>query len=104
MTQKTVPGLRFIASYSGGKDSVLAIHRAIQSGMILQALIITYNTDRGRSWFHGIEEDILRDISESVGAPGAPDPDVGADYSEEFEAMLREQRALGRRGVQCSAT
>lgn len=95
MTQKTVPGLRFIASYSGGKDSVLAIHRAIQSGMILQALIITYNTDRGRSWFHGIEEDILRDISESVGAPVLLIRTSGADYAKNFEAMLREQRALG---------
>ena len=25
---KVCPGLRFVASYSGGKDSVLAIHRA----------------------------------------------------------------------------
>ena len=44
-------GKHFVASYSGGKDSVLAIHRAVLKGMVPDAFIITYNTDLGRSWF-----------------------------------------------------
>lgn len=92
---KTVPGLRFVASYSGGKDSVLAIHRAIQSGMTLQALLITYNTDRGRSWFHGLPEEVLQAVSASVGVPVYLIRTTGQDYEKNFEEALRRQRALG---------
>ena len=65
---KLLPGLPFVASYSGGKDSALAIHRAVQSGMKLQALLITYNVDRGRSWFHGIPAEVLAEVERAVGA------------------------------------
>ena len=58
-------GVRFVASYSGGKDSVLAIHRAICQGMVLQALIITYNTDLERSWFHGVPPEILAEVEQA---------------------------------------
>ena len=63
---KVLPGLPFVASYSGGKDSVLAIHRAVQCGMKLQALLITYNVDRGRSWFHGIPAEVVAAIAAAV--------------------------------------
>ena len=33
------------------------------------ALIITYNTDRGRSWFHGLTEELLVEISEYLQTP-----------------------------------
>lgn len=92
---KTCPGARFVASYSGGKDSMLAIHRAIQSGMKLQALLITYNTDRKRSWFHGIEEEVLQKISESIGVPVCLIRTTGADYAKDFEKALQQQRELG---------
>lgn len=93
--EKVCPGLRFVASYSGGKDSVLAIHRAIQSGMVLQALLITYNTDRERSWFHGIPEDILQKISQSFGVPVRLIRTTGSAYEANFEAALREERERG---------
>lgn len=85
----------FIASYSGGKDSVLAIHRAMKQGMILDALIITYNTDLGRSWFHGIPQDVLGAVSESVGVPVKLIQTSGADYAVNFEQVLRKQKSLG---------
>lgn len=88
-------GMRFIASYSGGKDSVLAIHRAIKSGMLLQALIITYNTDMGRSWFHGIPLDILSEVEKSVQVPVILIRTSGNDYNDNFERILREQKELG---------
>lgn len=88
-------GVRFVASYSGGKDSVLAIHRAIRRGMLLQALIITYNTDKGRSWFHGIPPEILAEVEQAVGVPVRLIETSGADYTANFERVLREQKALG---------
>lgn len=88
-------GIPFVASYSGGKDSVLAIHRAVSAGMVLKALIITYNTDRGRSWFHGIPLEVLSQVEASVGVPVILIKTSGSDYNENFERVLREQKALG---------
>lgn len=88
-------GVRFVASYSGGKDSVLAIHRAICQGMVLQALIITYNTDLERSWFHGVPPDILAEVEQSVGVPVQLIRTAGADYNANFERALLEQKKLG---------
>ena len=92
---KTLPGARFVASYSGGKDSVLAIHRAIRSGMKLEALLITYNTDRGRSWFHGIPENVLEQISQSIGVPIRLIRTSGQDYTEKFEKALKLEQQNG---------
>lgn len=88
-------GTRFVASYSGGKDSVLAIHRAMSQGMVLQALLITYNTAGGRSWFHGLTPDILAEVETSIGAPVVLIETDGTDYAERFEDVLRRQKALG---------
>lgn len=91
-TWNSVP---FIASYSGGKDSVLAIHRAIAMGMELRGLLITYNTAKGRSWFHGIPREVLKEVAASVGVPVTLIETDGSDYEEKFEACLRQQKALG---------
>lgn len=92
---KNRQGKYFVASYSGGKDSVLAVHRALREGMILQALIITYNTDQGRSWFHGIPESVLEKVEHSVGAPVKLIRTKGEHYSEAFEEELKKQREAG---------
>lgn len=88
-------GTRFVAAYSGGKDSLLAIHRARSQGMVLQALLITYNTNQGRSWFHGIPQDILAEVEKSVGAPVVLIKTDGTDYVERFEQVLGQQKELG---------
>lgn len=92
---KLLPGLRFAASYSGGKDSALAIHRALQCGMKLQALLITYNVDRGRSWFHGIPAEVLAEVERSSGAPVRLIRTTGPEYAAAFEAALAREKALG---------
>ena len=86
---KLLPGLPFVASYSGGKDSALAIHRAVQSGMKLQALLITYNVDRGRSWFHGIPAEVLAEVERAVGAPVRLIRTTGPEYASAFEAAAK---------------
>lgn len=88
-------GRRFVASYSGGKDSALAIHRALRAEMVLQALLITYNTDRGRSWFHGIPPNVLRQVEEAVGCRVILVRTSGAEYAQNLEAELRRQVEAG---------
>ena len=88
-------GKTFIASYSGGKDCMLAVHRAIRQGMKPMGLITTYNTDMERSWFHGIPEPILQEVSRSVGVPVVLIRTSGEAYRDNFVKELRRQKELG---------
>ncbi|MGE5652762.1 MAG: hypothetical protein ACM3ZQ_00655, partial [Bacillota bacterium] len=49
-----IRGKRFVASYSGGKDSTLSIWRAIQAGGQLGGLVTTVNKERDGSYSHCI--------------------------------------------------
>lgn len=86
---------KFVASYSGGKDSILAIYRAINQGMKPMALIITYNTDVDRSWFHGMPEHTLDEVSKSLNIPIKLIKTSGKEYADNFKKELREQKKNG---------
>jgi len=88
-------GKKFVASFSGGKDSTLAIYRAIMNGMIPVEFIITYNIDKERSWFHGIPETLLNTIEESVGVPIRLIKTTGAEYEANFEKALQASKERG---------
>ena len=72
-----------LASFSGGKDSILSIDRALESGHKVVGLVTTMKGDE--SWFHEINWELLDKISESLNIPiykiavrG------GADYTKDF--------------------
>lgn len=88
-------GKKFIASYSGGKDSTLAIYRAIKQGMVPIELVTTYNTDRKQSWFHGIPRQLLDNISTEIQIPITLMETTGEEYSLNFEAYLRKAKEQG---------
>ena len=88
-------GKKFIASYSGGKDSVLAIHRAAASGLIPHSLITTHNPDLEKSWFHGLSEGLLMRISASLELPVDLARTTGEHYEASFEAALIKGKAQG---------
>ena len=92
-------GKKFVASYSGGKDSILAIYRAIKLGMIPVSLVTTYNTDRGRSWFHGVPERVLSGVSGSLQMPISLIRTSGKDYALNFEKELARQKQAGQAEV-----
>ena len=84
-----------MASYSGGKDSVLAVYRAMQVGMVPLAFIITFNIDRKRSWYHAVPEPVLESVSESVGVPVWLIKTSGDKYSYNFERHLHLAKEKG---------
>ncbi|MEG0894681.1 MAG: diphthine--ammonia ligase [Oscillospiraceae bacterium] len=88
-------GKKFVASYSGGKDSILAIYRAINQGMEPVCLIITYNTDKKRSWFHGIPQTVLESLSKSLDIPIWLIKTSGEEYAVNFEKALDKAKNLG---------
>lgn len=88
-------GKKFVASFSGGKDSMLAIYRAIKEEMIPIEFVTTYNIDKERSWFHGIPENVLNSISEAIGVPIRLIETTGAEYEGNFEKALQEAKKKG---------
>ena len=48
---------KFAASFSTGKDSSLALYKAIKAGMEPVGLLTTYNISAEKAWFHGVPEE-----------------------------------------------
>lgn len=92
---KDIKEKKFVASFSGGKDSSLAIYRAIVEGMIPIGLITTYNMDKERSWFHGIPRELLANVSKEINIPLWIMETSGQEYAENFEAQLRLAKEKG---------
>lgn len=87
--------MRFAMLYSCGKDSALALERMLSAGHEPICLITTYNKDAGRSWFHGVDDDLLDAVSESLGIPLLKCVCTGDTYVSEMERCLNEARELG---------
>ena len=60
---------KFIMSYSCGKDSTLALYRMIRDGDTPASLLVTVNKEENRSWFHGIPENLIKEVSKSLDIP-----------------------------------
>ena len=86
-------GKKFVASYSGGKDSIFAVYRAIEAGLYPVELITTYSDKR--SWFHGMSENLLHRVSASVAIPLTLIRTPGDLYKENFEKTLAASKEKG---------
>jgi len=86
---------KFVASYSGGKDSVLAIYKAIKQGMVPLAMITTFNTDKKRSFYHEIPESVRKDIAKSLGITLWFMKTSGDEYAKNFEKKLLQAKEQG---------
>ncbi|MEF9952703.1 MAG: diphthine--ammonia ligase [Clostridium sp.] len=86
---------KFAISYSCGKDSTLALYRMIKDGHKPVALIVNFYEDDSRSWLHGVNEDLLDKISDSLNIPLIKSKHNKSSYGEEFEKSLIKAKALG---------
>lgn len=87
--------MKFVASYSGGKESALAVFRATKEGHKPIALITTYNTDANRSHFHGLTREVLERVSDSLGIPLWLIKTSGNEYAKNFEKTLIRAKKQG---------
>ncbi|MDR0489753.1 MAG: diphthine--ammonia ligase [Oscillospiraceae bacterium] len=87
--------MKFAISYSGGKDSALAMYRMIKDGHTPVALISTMNTEQQRTWFHGIRKDLLEAVSGSLDIPLIACECVPDEYAQAFESSLMKARDMG---------
>ncbi|BCL76988.1 ATP pyrophosphatase [Jeongeupia sp. HS-3] len=81
-----------VASWSGGKDSCLALHRAIAAGHAPVALITMLDETGARSRSHGIPPAILTLQAAALGVPLITGNAGWSDYEAEFVARLGRAR------------
>lgn len=86
---------KFIMSYSCGKDSTLSLYRMIKEGHTPVALLVTIDKKRIRSWFHGIPNNLLEDVSKSLNIPLLLVESEGTNYTETFIEALKKAKELG---------
>lgn len=80
--------MRFAISYSCGKDSTLALDYMLNSGHEPICLITTLKKDEQRSWFHGVDLQMLKAYEKSLGIPVLVCESSSENYADSFEKAL----------------
>lgn len=87
--------MKFAVSFSGGKDSMLALHEMVGAGHEPVALLVMYRQEAGRSWVHGIDLELLGTIGDALDIPLICWDAKVETYNEDMENALRQAQALG---------
>lgn len=87
-------GQKFVASYSGGKDSSLALYQAMQMGEAV-ALIVMLEEQGLKSRSHGMSLDIIHAQANAIGLPIFTASATWQDYESHFIQLLQKAQALG---------
>lgn len=91
--------MKFVMSYSCGKDSTLALHKMIEQGHQAVCLLVMVKRGEDRSYFHGADPDMLERYGEALGLPVLLCPSDGGDYHTALESGLRRAKELGAEGA-----
>ena len=88
--------IKAFASWSGGKDCCLALHRAVAGGLDVRYLanMVTGDGDRSRS--HGISAAVIKKQSEAMAIPILQQRTVDDDYEAQFIKVLK---VFSREGI-----
>jgi uncharacterized protein (TIGR00290 family) len=88
-----------VASWSGGKDSALALYESLKSGLEVVGLLTTVTQEYDRISIHGVRRVLLEQQAESLGFPVEEmlltKDAANKDYENEFLAILRGYRNRG---------
>ncbi|MGG4396947.1 diphthine--ammonia ligase [Paenibacillus thiaminolyticus] len=87
-------GHKFIASFSGGKDSTLALYKAMQVGEAV-GLIVMLEEEGQRSRSHGMPPELIRAQAESIGLPVYTAATSWTDYEKNFMILLATAKSEG---------
>ena len=87
--------MKFVLSYSGGKDSVLAMKRAMDLGHEPLVLLTTVPPGEDESHFHRLPLELLDQAARSLGVPLEVLRTQGEAYAGDFEGALRRWKEHG---------
>ncbi len=92
----TLVGKPFFSSWSGGKDSCLALYRAVRLGGIPRCLFTMFAEDGSRSRSHGLPTDIIKAQAFAMDIPYLI---AGATWDEYEEIFLEYLADLKKQGI-----
>jgi len=87
-------GHTFVASFSGGKDSVLALYKAMKMGTPV-GLIVMLEEEGKRSRSHGMPPELISAQAESIGLPVYTAASSWTDYEDVFIRLLEDAKDQG---------
>lgn len=87
--------MKFSASFSGGKDSTLAIKRMLDQGNDLVALIVSTKKGQDLSWTHNLEHRYFEDVGQILACKVIFTRAGLEDYEVQFEEALKTSKDLG---------
>lgn len=94
--------MKIISSWSGGKDSCLALHKTLQQGHQVLYLLNFISKETKRGCFHGLDSNLMEMQSKALGIPiiqKEVSPDM-KKYEEEFKnAVLELKEKYGISGM-----
>ncbi len=93
--QQFIAGRNACVSFSGGKDSCLALWRAQRAGLKVRTLINVLEETGARNRSHGIPKPLLQAQANALGCELVAPVASWQDYEAQFTATLRELRSGG---------
>lgn len=87
-------GQKFIASFSGGKDSALALYKAMMVGEAV-GLIVMLEEEGKRSRSHGMPPELIHAQARSIGLPVYTAAASWRDYEKVFIRLLEKAKNQG---------
>ena len=87
---KNIKDRSFFCSWSGGKDSCLALHRASRDGGIPKALLTMLTESGERSRAHGLSVDLLQGQARALDIPLTVRQASWDTYEAEFLTVIRQ--------------
>lgn len=82
---------RSVVSFSGGKDSSLALYHAMQTGTVI-GLIVMLEEQGQRSRSHAMPLDIIHAQANAIGLPVFMVSSSWADYETKFITLLEQAK------------
>ncbi len=82
-------------SWSGGKDSCLALNRALAAGGKLACLVTMFTENGQRSRSHGLAREVLEAQAAAIGVPLLSAAATWDEYETEFVKLLRAAKDRG---------
>lgn len=83
-------------SWSGGKDSMLALHRALEAGYEVAALLTMFDESGDRSRSHGLPPNVLQAQADALGIPLVT---ARASWQDYEAVMIRQLKAFAAEGI-----
>jgi diphthine-ammonia ligase len=91
--------MKYISSWSGGKDSCLACYKAMQHGFQITHLLTCVSKEYCRVSAHGLDPQLICMQAEALGVPLLQQLVSTKNYEKQFIAALTTLMPMGVKGV-----